>query len=351
MFRLRGNMKVGLIYDPIYLKHDTGAHVENSSRLVETVALLKKSQIMGKLLAIPPRAAFVEEVELVHSQEHISRVRRCSTRGGSWLDGDTYASPASYEVALYAVGGVLQGVDAVMTGKADHAFALVRPPGHHATSHEAMGFCLFNNIAVAARYARKEYKLERILIADFDVHHGNGTQEIFYSDPGVLYFSTHQYPWYPGSGDIREDGYGEGKGFTVNVPLPAYCGDNELLRAYQEILVPVSQRFKPQLILVSAGYDSHWADQLSLMQLTVEGFAGIVKTIKVLADELCQGKLLLSLEGGYHLEALSHSIKATLEILLGTSPGPDPLGKPRGMMVPPDIDPILEEVKSTHKLG
>jgi len=166
----------------------------------------------------------------------------------------------------------------------------------------------------------------------------------------VLYFSTHQYPWYPGTGSIYEDGAGEGKGFTVNVPLPAYCGDREHLRVYQEILVPVAKRFQPQLILVSAGYDPHWADQLSLMQLSVSGFAGIVNVIKGLADELCGGKLLLSLEGGYHLQALSHSIKATFEVLLGKSPSPDPLGKPREMMTSADISPILEEVKARHKL-
>ena len=344
-------MRVGIIYDPIYLKHDTGAHVENSSRLVETVGLLEKSKLIGSLVAIPPRAASVEEVSLAHPHSHISRVQSYSSRGGGWLDGDTYASPASYEVALYAVGGVLEGVDAVMTGKVNHAFALVRPPGHHATADEAMGFCLFNNIAIAAEYAKRKYKLERILIADFDVHHGNGTQEIFYSDPKVLYFSTHQYPWYPGTGSIYEDGAGEGKGFTVNVPLPAYCGDKEYLRVYKEILVPIAKRFQPQLMLVSAGYDCHWADQLSLMQLSVSGFAGIVSIIKELADELCQGKLLLSLEGGYHLQALSHSIKATFEVLLGKSPSPDPLGKPQGAMMSPNIDPILAEVKARHKLG
>ncbi len=343
-------MKVGFIYDPIYLKHDTGGHVENSSRLVETVALLEKSRLMGKLVAISSRAATIEEVSLAHSRSHISRVQSYSARGGGWLDGDTYASPASYDVALQAAGGVLNGLDAVMAGEVNHAFALVRPPGHHATADEAMGFCLFNNVAVAAEYAKRKHKLDRILIADFDVHHGNGTQEIFYSDPKVLYFSTHEYPWYPGSGSIQEDGAGEGKGFTINVPLPAYCGDNELLRAYKEILVPMAKRFQPQLILVSAGYDPHWADQLSLMQLTCSGFAGIVSIIKELADELCQGKLLLSLEGGYHLEALSHSIKATLEVLLGNTPGADPLGKPRGAMVPPDIDSVLKEVKARHKL-
>jgi acetoin utilization deacetylase AcuC-like enzyme len=349
--RVKRMSKVGLVYDPVYLKHDTGAHVENSSRLVETVSLLKKSQLMDKLVAISPRAAILDEIALVHSQSHISRVHTYSKKGGGWLDGDTYASPASYDVALQAVGGVLQGLDAVMAGEVNHAFALVRPPGHHATPEEAMGFCLFNNIAIAATYAKRKYKLERILIADFDVHHGNGTQEIFYADPKVLYFSSHQYPWYPGTGSIYEDGADDGKGFTVNVPLPAYCGDTEHLRVYKEILVPVAKRFQPQLMLVSAGYDPHWADQLSLMQLTCSGFAGIVKIIKGLADELCHGKLLLTLEGGYNLEALSYSIKATLEILLGNSPSPDPLGKPQGAMMSPNIDPILEEVKTKHKLG
>lgn len=344
-------MKVGLIYDPIYLKHDTGAHVENSSRLVETVSLLEKSKLMGKLTAIAPRAATLDEISLAHSQSHISRVQTYSKKGGGWLDGDTYASPASYDVALQAVGGVLNGLDAVIAGKVNHAFALVRPPGHHATPEDAMGFCLFNNIAIAAEYAKRKYKLERILTADFDVHHGNGTQEIFYADPKVFYFSSHQYPWYPGTGSIYEDGTGEGKGFTVNVPLPAYCGDKEHLRVYKEILVPVAKRFKPQLMLVSAGYDPHWADQLSLMQLTCSGFASIVKTIKDLADELCQGRLLLSLEGGYNLEALSYSIKVTLEVLLGATISPDPLGKPQGAMVSPNIDPILEEVVSRHKLS
>ncbi len=342
-------MKVGIIYDPIYLKHDTGAHVENSTRLVETTGLLKKTNLMDRLTPIPVRAASPEELSLVHTRNHISRVQSTATACGCWLDGDTYASPASYEVALHAVGGTLKGLDAVMAGEVKSAFAIVRPPGHHATADKAMGFCLFNNIAIAAKYACKNYKLERILIADFDVHHGNGTEEIFYSDPGVLYFSTHQYPWYPGTGAVHDDGSGEGKGFTVNVPLPAYCGDKEYLRVYREILVPVAKRFQPQLILVSAGYDCHWADRLSLMQVTVAGFAGIVSIIKELADELCQGRLLLSLEGGYHLEALSHSIKATFETLLGIPLSPDPLGKAEGTYI--SRDPVLEQVKAKHKLA
>ncbi|MFC2059366.1 histone deacetylase, partial [Chloroflexota bacterium] len=222
-------MEVGLIYDPIYLRHDTGTHVENSRRLIETMDLLEKSQIKDKLVPISPRAASVDELLTVHTQDHISRVQGFSLRGGGWLDGDTVASPDSYEVALYAAGGLLCGVDGVMNGDMDSAFALVRPPGHHATPQSAMGFCLFNNVAIAARYALSKYNMERVLIADFDVHHGNGTQDVFYDDPRVLYFSTHEYPWYPGSGDVDEDGHGAGKGSNINVPLPAYCGDEQYL--------------------------------------------------------------------------------------------------------------------------
>jgi acetoin utilization deacetylase AcuC-like enzyme len=343
-------MTVGLVYDPIYLEHDTGTHVENVQRLVVTTALLKESGVFDKLTPLPPRAASLEEILLVHSTHHVDRVEAASSRGGAWLDGDTYASPDSYKVALYAVGGVLRAVDAVMTGEVNRAFALVRPPGHHATPDQAMGFCLFNNIAIAARYALKHHNLERVLIADFDVHHGNGTEEVFYKDPAVLYFSTHQYPHYPGTGDIGDDGSGEGKGTTVNVPLPAYCGDGEYRRAYEEILVPVARRFQPQLILVSAGYDNHWADPLSMMQLTVEGFARIASIFKGLADELCGGRLLFSLEGGYHLEALSQSIKATIEVLLGVPRGPDPLGVPRGSMTPHNVDYVFEHVAARHGL-
>ncbi len=343
-------MPVGLVYDPVYLKHDTGAHVENYRRLVTTMEVLDESNLLEKLTTFSPRAATFEEISLVHSDHQIARVESYSSRGGGWLDGDTVASPDSYTVALYAAGGVLRGIDAVMAGEVNHAFALVRPPGHHATPDQAMGFCLFNNIAIAAKYAMANHNIERVLIADFDVHHGNGTEETFYSDPRVLYFSTHQYPHYPGTGAVSDDGSGEGKGTTVNVPLPAWCGDSEYHRVHQEVLVPIARRFKPQLILVSAGYDLHWADQLSAMQLTVDGFADIVGTLKGLADELCQGKLLFSLEGGYHLKALAFSIRATLEVLLGSPLSADPLGKPQGDTMPLNIDSTLEQVASRHGL-
>jgi acetoin utilization deacetylase AcuC-like enzyme len=338
-------MKVGLVYDSLYLNHDTGRHVEKASRLTATVGLLER------LAVIAPRAATWGELTLVHSESHIERVQSACATGGRWLDGDTFASPDSYEVALYAAGGLLRAVDAVLSGEVDSAFALVRPPGHHATKDQAMGFCLFNNIAIAAKYARQNHGLERVLIADFDVHHGNGTEDTFYEDPSVLYFSTHQYPHYPGTGFVADEGAGAGKGYTVNVPLPAFCGDSQYDRAYREILMPLARRFQPELIMVSAGYDTHWADPLSSMQLTVDGFANIAGILRELADELCGGRLLFTLEGGYNLEALSQGIRATLEVLLGTPITPDPVGKPREATRPINLDSLYADIVSRHSLG
>ena len=343
-------MKVGLVYDPIYLEHDTGGHIENRERLVQVMALLDSSGLTAQLFRVAPRLATVEEVKSVHTYQHIRHVEGVAGSGGGWLDLDTFVSPRSYQVALWAAGGALSGLEAVMAGEVDAAFALARPPGHHATPGRAMGFCLFNNIAIAARHAQGHYGLERLLIVDFDVHHGNGTQEIFYEDPHVLYFSTHQYPLYPGTGFYEEVGQGEGAGTKVNLPLPPGCGDDEYRRAFNEVLVPAARRFQPQAILVSAGYDAHWADLISLMQVSVGGFASMAASIKGLAQELCPGRLLFCLEGGYHLQALSYSVKATLEVLLGGRASPDPLGQPAGGRRP-DIGALLAAVRRVHRLA
>jgi len=344
-------MKVGLVYEPIYLEHDTGQHVENARRVAETIEVLEKSGVKQQLVMIHPQPASVEELSLVHSVEYVSQIESAARAGGGWLDADTVISPASYNVALYAAGGVMAATEAVMMGEVDSAFALVRPPGHHATQRRAMGFCLFNNIAVAAKQTMKDHHLDRVLIADFDVHHGNGTQEAFYNDPNVLYFSTHQYPFYPGTGRIEEVGAGEGEGATVNVPLPAWCGDEEYLQVFQQILVPIAHRFQPRIVLVSAGYDPHWADQISLMQVSIAGFAQMVRILQGLASELCQGRLVFTLEGGYHTLALAHSIKATLEVLLGKPEVDDPLGKPTYTRRASKVEEIIQQVKRAHRLS
>jgi acetoin utilization deacetylase AcuC-like enzyme len=343
-------MAVGLVYDPIYLKHDTGEHVENAGRLEAIIAHLEETGLGKQLTPLKPRPASAEELALVHTKQHISHLQGIAKKGGGWLDADTVMSPDSYEVALYAAGGTIVATEAVTEGKVNSAFALVRPPGHHATPRRAMGFCLFNNIAIAAAHALAKYKLERTLIIDFDVHHGNGTQEIFYDRPEVMYISTHEYPFYPGTGGVEETGRGPGKGTAINIPLPAGCGDNEYLSVFEQIIVPAARRFKPQLILVSAGYDAHWADGIALMQLSVSGFGEMARVIRDLASELCEGRLVFVLEGGYHFGALAASIKATLDALLGNTASDDPLGpSPRGGAAP-KIDRLITAIKEIHSL-
>lgn len=343
-------MKAGLVYDPIYLEHDTGDHVENSQRLVTTMSHLKETGIKGKLTYLPARPASLEELEMIHTPEYISYVKGKAENGGGWLDADTVMSPKSYEVALYAAGGVLVAVEAVMKGEVDNAFALVRPPGHHAIHDRAMGFCIFNNVAIAAKFALSKFNLERVLIADFDVHHGNGTQDAFYADPKVLYFSTHQYPFYPGTGRLDETGTGEGEGTTINFPMAAGWGDEEYLRAFNEVLVPVARRFQPELILVSAGFDPHWADQLAMMQVSITGFAQMARILKELAAELCQGRLVFTLEGGYNLQVVARSIKAVFDVLLGHLEIDDPMGKAPAARKPGGFDEHMEKIKRMHHL-
>jgi acetoin utilization deacetylase AcuC-like enzyme len=308
----------------------------------------------------------LEELEMIHAPDYISYVKSKAEKGGGWLDPDTIMSPKSYEAALYAAGGLMGAVEAVMRGEVDNAFALVRPPGHHAIRDRAMGFCIFNNIAVAAKFALSKFSLNRILIADFDVHHGNGTQDAFYADPGVLYFSTHQYPFYPGTGWIDETGTGEGEGTTVNFPMTAGWGDEEYLRTFNEVLVPVARRFQPtfnevlvpvarrfqpQLILVSAGFDAHWADQLAMMQVSVKGFAQMVMILKELAAELCQGRLIFTLEGGYNLQVVASSTKAVFDVLLGNSEIDDPLGKASIARKPEGFDEHIEAIKRIQHIS
>lgn len=341
---------VGYVYDPLYLEHGIPGHPENPARLQSIISHLEQSGLLGRLTEIKPRDATAADLELVHSYELIARVRGTAEEGGGWLDPDTYVVPRSYQAALRAAGGVLAATDAVLDGEIDSAFCLVRPPGHHAAPTQAMGFCLFNNVAVAAAHALERRGLERAAVVDFDVHHGNGTQDAFYSEPRVLYVSTHQYPFYPGSGYWGETGRAQAEGTTVNLPLPRGCGREEYLRAYREVCAPLVRRFRPQLLLVSAGFDAHFADPLAQMLLDTRGYYEIASLLKALADELCDGRIVCTLEGGYDHTALAWSVRACIDALLGNQFAEDPLGA--APAVPgPNIDTVLAAVKRAHGLA
>jgi acetoin utilization deacetylase AcuC-like enzyme len=341
---------VGLLYDPLFLEHDTGSHPENAGRLRATMTLLEESGILGRLARLEARDATPEELALVHDARYVGAVERAAAEGGGWADPDTLITPRSYDVAVRAAGAVLAGVDGVMRREVAAAFALVRPPGHHATPVQAMGFCLFNSVAVAAAYALDRYGLERIAIVDYDVHHGNGTQDAFYDDGRVLYVSTHEYPFYPGTGAAHETGTGDGRGTTVNIPLPDACGDAEYARAFDEVVLPALRRVRPDVILVSAGYDAHYADPLAMERLSVDGYGALVQRLVDVAGELCGGRLVCALEGGYDFTALSWSVRRTIEVLLGAAPTPDPLGPDAHPRTPAEFEARLAEVKRIHGL-
>jgi acetoin utilization deacetylase AcuC-like enzyme len=340
---------VGFIYDPIFLEHETGAHPENPDRMRATLALLEESGLLAQLVRIDARDATPEELALVHDPRYVAAVHRAAQEGGGWVDPDTLITPRSYDVAARVVGGTLAAVDAVLAGDVDSAFCLVRPPGHHATPVQAMGFCLFNHVAIAAAYARERHRIGRVAIVDFDVHHGNGTQDAFYADPGVLYVSTHEYPFYPGTGAAAETGAGEGKGCNVNIPMPHRCGDEQYRRVFEEVVVPALRRYRPELLLVSAGYDAHFAEEIADERLSVDGYGALVSMLQSAADELCGGRVVVALEGGYHLVALPWCVRRTIELLLGDAPTPDPLGTVETPS-PARFEDMLEEVKRLHSL-
>ena len=341
--------KTGIVKDPRYLKHITSeSHPENHHRLEVIYKMLDQDDMAGKFQEISPRFATEEEVELIHTSRYISKVAATAGKSHTMLDPDTQTSPKSYEAAMLAVGGLLESIDKVMVGDVDNSFAIVRPPGHHAESDRGMGFCLFNNVAIGASYAIEKHSLDRILIVDWDLHHGNGTQHLFYNDPGVLYFSTHQFPYYPGTGSFEETGAGEGKGFTVNVPLSGGQGDGDYLRIFNRILRPFSLQYQPQLILVSAGFDTYFKDPLGAMKITPGGFAGLSKSLLEIADSSCEGRIAFILEGGYHLDGLQESVKAVLKELKGESIlGQEGLSREEAKAT--FIDPIIHRVMNTHK--
>jgi acetoin utilization deacetylase AcuC-like enzyme len=309
-------MPIHLIYDPIYLKHNTGAHPENARRLEAVLRVLDQDDELSKrLLRDSARPASDEDIERCHRGELIRHVERACERDEGYLDVDTRISPESFEVARFAAGAAVAAVDAAMREEGGRSFALIRPPGHHATITTAMGFCLFNNAAIAARYAQANYGVERVLIIDWDVHHGNGTQDIFWTDPSVFYFSTHQYPYYPGTGSQDERGGGRGEGFNLNVPLPAGTSAHDHRRAFTDALHEIERRFPPDLIIISAGFDSRRGDPLGGLMLEDEDFSEMTKEVLRIAEKHGAGRVVGLLEGGYNVNLLGDSVRSHLAAL------------------------------------
>jgi acetoin utilization deacetylase AcuC-like enzyme len=342
-------MNTAYVYHPVYLEHNQPTHPENARRLERILQTLEERGLLARLRLLEPRPATQDELLRVHTERHIADVKRVAERGGGHMDMDTYVSPRSFEAALMAAGGVTRAVEGVLSGEIANAFALVRPPGHHATPGRAMGFCLFNNAAVAARAALAEEGIDRVFIADFDVHHGNGTQDSFADDPDVFYFSTHQYPYYPGTGAMGEMGRGAGAGTLLNVPLPTGVGDHGYAQIFSDLVWPLAERFNPDLVLVSAGYDGHWTDPLAHMNLSLTGYAHVQRELVRMADQLCEGRIVFTLEGGYQLEALAYGVSNACHALLGEDTVVDPLGpSPR---LERSLGTLIEDLQRLHHLN
>lgn len=307
-----------IIYDDVYLKHGTGiSHPENSARLKNTIRHLESTDIWQKLDVKKPRAATIEEIALVHSTDHIEKVAELAKAGGGYLDLDTCVSSDSYDAALYAAGALLTAVDLIMDNETNNAFCLVRPPGHHAAPTRGMGFCLFNNVAIAAKYIQSKHNLDRVVIIDWDVHHGNGTQDAFYEDPSVLYFSMHRYPFYPGTGGEEETGKGRGLGFTINAPLPYDTKSQKYLKVFQSIMNERVREFEPQFVLVSSGFDAYRLDPIGGLGLSAFDYNTLTKLTLNVARDCCGGRLVSCLEGGYNLFDLPKCIEEHLKGLSG----------------------------------
>jgi len=334
-------MTTGVVFSEELKRHDTGSgHPESPTRIDAVVRALADASLEGKLSQLAPRAADKEEILLVHWDRLYREIADSASHDKTLLDADTIASRDTFELAHLATGTVLTAIEEVMEGNVANAFAFPRPPGHHAKPDKAMGFCVFNHVAIAAKFAQQRFQLKKILVIDFDVHHGNGTQKAFYTSPEVLYISTHQWPHYPGTGALAECGKDEGEGFTLNVPMSPGMGDRELARVFSELVIPVGLEFEPELILVSAGFDGHADDPLGGMDITRGGYARISHEIVRLAETVCSGRVVFALEGGYDVVALERSIVSTLASMTGE--------RPEAQNVDNAAEELVTEVRNTH---
>lgn len=342
-------MKTGIVKDWRYMEHDMGAfHVENPKR-IEAIYRMVEKDISFPYTEIEPRPAKEKEIQMVHASSYVNAIKETSGKGRTQLDPDTATSARSYEVALLAAGGLLKAIDLVMDGKIQNGFAIVRPPGHHAEASRAMGFCLFNNIAIGAEYLVQNHGIKRILVIDWDLHHGNGTQHSFYSRSDVLYFSTHQFPHYPGTGHWDEIGQDKGKGFTVNVPLSGGKTDEDYLFIFRKILAPIASDFKPEFILVSAGFDIYKADPLGGMQISEDGFGALTSELMSVAHKFSKDRILFTLEGGYNLQGLSEGVKQVLLYLGGEGKKPQ-IGEDISPITERELAPVFDTQKQFWKL-
>ena len=311
--------KTGLVYDDIYLNHDTGPHhPETAKRLTAIIESLRTTGLLEKLFPIESEPAKRDIISFCHEPDYIDKFERDVTNASPFIHTpECPLSPNTFEVARYAVGGVLKGVDEVLEGRVKNCFCAVRPPGHHAERSRAMGFCYFNNVAIAATYLQKQHDIDRIMIIDWDVHHGNGTQHIFEENPSVFYISLHQDPssCYPGTGWSQETGSGKGKGYTLNFPMPPGSSDKEYLKAMEHIEQTMAH-FKPQFVLISAGFDAHMADPLAHIRLTKKGYESLTRSVKNIAESYAKGRIVSVLEGGYNMEALKESLEAHITVLM-----------------------------------
>jgi acetoin utilization deacetylase AcuC-like enzyme len=341
-------MATGYVYDEIFTRHDFPRHPENARRLAAIMGYLTQHELLPQLSQVPSRPATFNELMYCHHPTYIEMVEETCRWGGGMLDADTYTNEFSYQAAAHAAGGLIDLTAAVVRGELNNGFALVRPPGHHAVPARAMGFCLFGSVAIAARAARHDLGLQRIAIIDFDVHHGNGTQAILNEDPDILFISSHQYPFYPGTGAAHEIGVGPAVGTIVNIPLSVMTGDEGIKRLYSEVAFPTVRRFQPELILVSAGFDAHWDDPLANIGLTLTGYSWLVQSLIALAAELCQGRIVFCLEGGYNLDVLAPGAGNIFRALLGLNELDDPVGI--SPWAEPDVSNLAATLKKIHGL-
>ncbi|WAC07108.1 MAG: histone deacetylase [Thermodesulfobacteriota bacterium] len=338
--------KTGIVRDDFYKKHINGySHPECPERLEVIYEMLDQPEMNALFKKIFPREATEEEITAVHDPSYYRKVSETALRRGiTPLDADTSAGPDSFRAAKLAAGGFLSLLEIIQNGLLGNGFALVRPPGHHAEANRAMGFCIFNNVAIGALYLIKKFSLNKVLIVDWDLHHGNGTQHSFYDNSQILYFSTHQYPFYPGTGDFGDVGKGKGKGFTINVPLQRGAGDEEYSTIFREILIPIAREFSPDFILVSAGFDIHFDDPLGGMRVTPEGFAFLTRMLMDCAQQICNGKLAMALEGGYGLMGLRDSVQTVLLELSGKTQSKIVHSKSSE-----EINPVINRVKKVQQ--